>query len=414
MNAVLHVHLHGGLAGRLVQDGNGQVSFAYDAAWLAAPGASALSHSLPLKAEPFSRSECEAFFAGLLPEQGQRDQVARALGVSAGNVFSLLREIGRECSGAVSLVPEGEPSPVDGNPYVEIGTRELAAAFSALPARPLLAGDREVRLSLAGVQAKLVVRIADGVIFLPRHGALSTHILKPTSPLYPDIVQNEAFCMRLAAASGLNVARVSVGKAEGTEYLSIERYDRFSSPAGLGRRHQEDFCQALNRLPDRKYQVEGGPTLKQSFGLMRDVSSAAVLDLHALLDAVIFNCLIGNNDAHGKNFSILYAQGDDGATLARLAPLYDLICTVKYEGLSKDMAMKLGGESDSGRLAPRHFDAFATEAGLAKPQVRARVVSLSNRVLGEIDNVLADLPGAVSVAAVVRPRCERMRLLFNK
>jgi serine/threonine-protein kinase HipA len=414
MNSVLNVQLHGRLAGRLVQDANGQVSFAYDASWLTAPGASALSHSMPLRPEPFHRSECEAFFAGLLPEQGQREQVSRLLGVSPGNFFSLLREIGRECSGAVSLVPEGEPASTGGKPYEEINEQELAAAFSRLPVRPLLAGDREVRLSLAGVQAKLVVRIADGVISLPRHGALSTHILKPISPTYPDIVQNEAFCMRLAAASGLNVAKVEVGKAVGIEYLSVERYDRFLGPDGLERKHQEDFCQALNRRPDQKYQAEEGPTLKQCFGLMRDASSVAVLDLQALLDAVIFNCLIGNNDAHGKNFSILYTQAADGSTLARLAPLYDLICTVKYDGLSKKMAMKLGGESDSERLTSRHFDAFAGEVLLAKPLVRARVVSLSNQVLGEIDNVLAALPGAASVAEVVRRRCERMRLLFNK
>jgi serine/threonine-protein kinase HipA len=109
---------------------------------------------------------------------------------------------------------------------------------------------------------------------------------------------------------GLPVAKTEIRRVEDVEYLLVERYDRThrQGPEGaaLERLHQEDFCQALGIVSENKYQKEGGPSLKQCFALLREVSSAPVLDLARLLDAVIFNFLVGNNDAHGKNFSLLY------------------------------------------------------------------------------------------------------------
>ena len=123
-------------------------------------------------------------------------------------------------------------------------------------------------------------------------------------------------------------AKVEVGNAEGIDYLLVERYDRTLDSLGgqphLKREHQEDFCQALGIVSENKYQNEGGPSLKQCFELLRDTSSAPVIDLQSLLDAVIFNYLTGNHDAHGKNFSLLYR---DESSSIRLAPFYDLLST---------------------------------------------------------------------------------------
>src|SRR5213079_719922 len=138
---------------------------------------------------------------------------------------------------------------------------------------------------------------------------------------------NEALCMKLAAAAGLPAAAVETRNVEGVDYLLVERYDRIHrlAPGGetlLERLHQEDFCQAQGIVPEHKYQKEGGPSLKACFALLRDVSSAPVIDLGRLLDAVIFSYLVGNNDAHGKNFSLLYRGiGTDNLQI-RLAPLY--------------------------------------------------------------------------------------------
>ncbi|MEY4776742.1 MAG: hypothetical protein RL759_1255 [Verrucomicrobiota bacterium] len=404
MKGVLDVYLCRRLAGRLTQDEHGLTTFVYDAGWLAAPDAVPLSHSMPLRSEVFGRNECGAFFAGVLPESGKRSLIARNLGVSANNDYALLERIGGDCAGAITFIESGKPLPPEKGEYRLVRDAELEKFLLGLPVRPLMAGEAGVRLSLAGVQDKLAVRIMDGKVYLPLDGSPSSHILKPAIKEYPDVVQNEAFCMRLARAVGLNVANVEVGRAGEVDYLCVERYDRSVGPAGLLREHQEDFCQALNVSPDNKYQAEGGPSLKDCFSLLREASSSPVRDLQAMLDAVVFNCLIGNDDAHGKNFSLLYGRDATGRRTVSLAPLYDLISTAQYENLSKAMAMKLGGESDSQKLSQVHFAKFAEDVGLTKPIVRTRVAELASATAKAIDGVSKDLPGAKEIALAVSER----------
>ena len=404
MKGVLDVYLGRRLAGRLTQDEHGLTTFGYDAGWLAAPDAVPLSHSMLLRSGVFGRNECGAFFAGVLPESGKRSLVARNLGVSANNDYALLERIGGDCAGAVTFIESGRSLPPEKGDYRLVDEGELEQLLFGLPGRPLMAGEAGVRLSLAGVQDKLAVRIMDGRVYLPLDGSPSSHILKPAIKEYPDVVQNEAFCMRLARAVGLNVAHVEIGRAGAVDYLCVERYDRSVGPAGLLREHQEDFCQALNVSPDNKYQAEGGPSLKDCFGLLREASSSPVRDLQAMLDAVIFNCLIGNDDAHGKNFSLLYGRDATGRRTVGLAPLYDLISTARYENLSKAMAMKLGGESDSQKLSQVHFAKFAEDVGLTKPIVRTRVAELASATAKAIDGVSKELPETKEIALAVSER----------
>ena len=155
-----------------------------------------------------------------------------------------------------------------------------------------------------------------------------------------------------------------------------------------------------------KYQKEGGPSLKQCFELVRGVSSAPVVDLTRLLDFVIYNYLIGNNDAHGKNFSLLYHDAGTANQQIRLAPLYDAISTVYYPELSNDMAMKLGDEYQPERVGPRDFEKLAGQAGLAKPLVRRRVPELAHTVLDATARVHINRDVAQKVAALIRGRCE--------
>ena len=173
--------------------------------------------------------------------------------------------------------------------------------------------------------------------------------------------------------------------------MLVERYDRILKGITIGnqyleRIHQEDFCQALGIESEKKYQAEGGPSLGQSFSLLRDLSSAPVIDLQQFLDIIIYNFLIGNNDAHGKNFSILYGQGTilTGKS-KRLAPFYDILSTAYYPELSKTMAMKIGGEYLSEKIKPIHFEKMAEEAGLAKPMVKRRVVEITKKLLSHLD-----------------------------
>ena len=418
MARTLDVYLHSHLAGQLIQDDGGQMGFKYVEDWLNTPSATPLSQSLPLRKERFSRRECRGFFAGILPEESKREIIAANLGISARNDYAMLEQIGGECAGAVTFIPPGQRLPEPNYGYREISSHDLAGILRELPKRPLLAGDEGIRLSLAGAQDKVALRIEGDEISLPLGGAPSTHILKPSVERFAGVVFNEALCMNLAAAAGLPTAQVEVRSVEGIDYLLVKRYDRAHRQVQGGkpvleRLHQEDFCQAQGIVPEMKYQKEGGPSLKQCFGLLRDVSSAPVIDLARLLDAVIFNYLAGNNDAHGKNFSLLYRGAGREEQEIRLAPLYDIVSTAYYPEISRNMAMKIGGEYVPEKVTPKDFERLAEEAGLAKPIVRRRVPELAGIVLSSLTK--AQIPGPVgqAVAALIRERCENVKSSFK-
>jgi serine/threonine-protein kinase HipA len=411
---ILDVYLLGETVGTLEQDEHGSMRFTYSPEWLVQTGAIPLSHSMPLREEGFGRNESRGFFAGILPEQRQREVIAKNLGVSAGNDFALLDRIGGECAGAVTFLRRGQEPLEQKEEYRTLSAGELAEILRALPRRPLMAGDEGVRLSLAGAQEKLAIHRSPQGISIPLGGAPSTHILKPAIERFEGLVHNEAFCMRLARVIGLTVAPVEVGNIEGIDYLLVERYDRHwksdGEPMGqkLKRIHQEDFCQALRIVPERKYQNEGGPSLKESFALLRECSSSPVLDLNALLDAVIFNALIGNHDAHGKNFSLIYSGGK-----TRMAPLYDLLCTTFYPELSTKMAMKVGGEYDSRKLTGANWERMAEESGLNKLMVKRRVLEMAEQIRQKLPDGTIAHPTAEGVSKIIQKSCESASKRFR-
>ena len=418
MARTLDVYLHNDLVGHLVQDDGGGMVFDYVESWLNKPGATPLAQSLPLRAKRFKRNECRGFFAGILPEGATREIIARNLGISAPNDYAMLERIGGECAGAVTFIPAGQTLPERNYSYRKLSAQQLAAILKELPKRPLLAGEEGIRLSLAGAQDKVAVRIENGEVCLPLGGAPSTHILKPAVERFEGVVFNEALCMKLAAEAGLPAASVETMNVSGIDCLLVERYDRIHKQGPdaepvLERLHQEDFCQAQGMVPEHKYQKEGGPSLKQCFRLLREVSSAPVIDLARLLEAVIYNYLIGNNDAHGKNFSLLYRGVGTANLEIRLAPLYDVVNTLYYPELSRDMAMKIGGEYSSAKVTARNFEQLAEEAGLGKPLVRGRVAEMAERVIAGLTKVQIAHPVAERVAGLIRQRSEKVRDSFR-
>jgi len=406
----------GKVVGTLTQDDGGELGFAYGADWLGSDDAPALSISLPKRTEPFSRRECRPFFGGLLPEETQRRAAAQVLGISAGNDFALLDRLGGDVAGALQFLHAGEQPQGAMGPWQAqaLDDEELLRVMDALPIRPLLAGEEGLRLSLAGAQAKVPVVLAGGRVALPQPGQPTTHILKPAIPRFEDTTENEAFAMRLAAVAGLEVAAAEprvLRTPDGAirTYLLVERYDREIAPTGIVRRlHQEDFCQALGVPVERKYQSEGGPSLEDGFALLRRVSARPAADVMKLLDATIFNVVVGNADAHGKNFSILYA--DSGS---RLAPLYDLLSTVLYPELSPRFAMKIGKQARLEDLNAESWSDFANKAGLGLPLVRRRVGELASGITEATTATLEGLAGIglhtealERLAALVRSRSE--------
>jgi len=404
----LTVYLHSEPVGTLEQDASGLLRFTYMPAWLARSDAHPLSRMLPLTPDTYEHNSVRPFFAGILPEEGPRQTICQILGISAGNDFAMLERIGGECAGAVSLFPEGQkPLPV-GNRKRVLDQEDLISIIQALPHRPLMAGDEGIRLSLAGAQHKLPVVIEGEAISLPLGNTPSTHIIKPEPERFPGLVANEAFCMELAQRVGLNTAETTTRLIGETPCIVVTRYDRTTTPTGVVRLHQEDFCQALGHPPERKYQQEGGPTVKACAELLREWSTIPVLDILAFIDALVFNLLIGNADAHGKNVSMIYAGGT-----RHLAPLYDLVSTIAWPELSTRLAMKIGHGKNINDINPAHFKRMAEACGFGWPMVRERIRALATRTLHAIDTIQIPLPenaaGLSSISASTRSRCHKLQ-----
>ena len=417
--AALDVFLEGQLVGHLSQD-DGQLSFRYAGDYLGNPHPLPLSRHLPILAdqEPttFGDQASRAFFENLLPEGEVRNQVARRLGFSRENTFALLAALGGDCAGAVSLSPPGQ-RPRRAGHYRPIGEADLARELDQLPSHPFLADEEGVRLSLAGAQNKLPVHFDGQTFSIPAGNAPSTHIIKTPIPALENTIVNEAFCMTLAARVGLNTPPVEVIELDGRLFFLIERFDRTKGPYGtIIRLHQEDFCQALGVPPAEKYEKEGGPGFAACFSLLREWSSEPLPDVAALLQWALFNFLIGNADAHGKNISFLYADGQ-----VRLAPFYDLISTAVYERqVNNKFAMKLGGEKDPRYLLAQHLKRFAEEAEIGLRVVKMELLSLTHAVGREVaalaDEYRKRFGGPVIVGRLVdvlQKRSEKARFLLR-
>lgn len=350
-------------------------------------GTPLLSLSLPLSERRYTQGVVRPFLDGLLPEGESRKSIARDVGVRADDTYRLIRELGRDCAGAVVIQPADESAP----PTPTTATAEalddddVATLVSNLRSAPLGAGGR-VRISLAGVQEKLLLtRMPDGAWGRPVDGTPSTHILKPEIAAYPKTVENEAFCMRVAKNLGLEVAEVETTEIAKRKLIVVERFDRNVSPDGAVERiHQEDFCQATRVPPETKYEEDGGPSLQRVAGILQSV--AAPDSVERLLQAVTLNVLIGNGDAHAKNFSLLHHAS--GALT--LTPLYDVMCTLHYG--DNRLAMYVDTVQRTDRVTAERIANEAAHWGIS----RERAVSM-------ITDILDRAPAAMSAARKQTP-----------
>lgn len=356
--------------------------FAYDDAWLGHPDAHPISPSIPLVRGDQSSDAVHAFFENLLPEGHVRQflQTSR----HATTVFGLLRSVGGDTASGLTILPAGEfPAPPR---YRAMTWADIAARLQQTGVPALVAENVEgTRISLAGAQDKLLLTVLpDGSPAVPEGAAPSTHILKPDIRGLGGVwasALNETLVMQLAAQLGLGVAHAAYQPE--TRACLIQRYDRVpDGQGGLRRLHQLDLCQLAGKPSTVKYESDGGPTLADCRKLLA-MTGAGGADVKRFLQWILFNLLVGNNDSHAKNLSMLL----DGDGKYVLAPFYDLMCTAIYPGLSPRFAFAIGGEDKPGAIGKVQLDAMARELGF-----NARyVATVAQSLVGALPDVLAQV-----------------------
>ncbi|OGT96034.1 MAG: hypothetical protein A2X80_12380 [Geobacteraceae bacterium GWB2_52_12] len=338
-----------------------------------------VSLSLPVREEPYLADEAQPYFANLLPEGDTRNLIEAKLGVPRGDDFALLRVIGGDCAGAITLFLEEQTPFLDAS-YNELSNESLITLIKELPKNPLGVGRSEkIRLSLPGAQNKTTLYRKDGVYYEPENGAPSSHILKIPITQHNgivDTVHNETFVMMLAKEVGLNVPDVEMVMIGEIPVFVIERYDRFiDDEMKFKRVLQEDFCQLFGFDPCVKYQRQGGPSLERCVEKIREHSVDITADLDQFLKWVAFNVVIGNADAHAKNLSMKWSKAG-----IRLAPFYDILSTSVYgDSHDKDFAMSIGRQFHTEKLTKDDWKTMAEYLDINLKLVRrANALLLSN------------------------------------
>lgn len=357
--------------------------FAYAEQYLGSKSTSIpLSASLPLAPGRYPGSRALPFFEGLLPEGDIRQLVARQFHASPRDPAQLIRILGRDCAGDVMVVEADDPvQPPSHGKYLRLprGLEDIALN----PSQEVAELRAEYRLSLAGAQEKIAL-YHDGREplekgwYVPLDGSPSSHIVKPqVSERFPLLALNEYLCVKAASLMGIEAAKVSLLYPE-NPLLVVERFDRVASEEKtneglrlLERVHQEDVCQALGRCSDEKYEGSSSVHVSEIVKLLTAFAERpadALRDLHRLM---LYNYVIGNCDAHLKNYSLIWS----GPTSVLLAPAYDLVSTAVYDGrfgakLDRSMGLRLGKHLNVDKVGSSDLDLLAQE--LRQPPKAAR------------------------------------------
>lgn len=348
-----------------------------------------VSVAMPVSAQPYGHKIAWPYFDGLLPEGDARRMLAFDFGIAVDDTFGLLAELGRDCAGAlviqpVTAPPPREPTEADG---ATLSEEDVARRLDQLRTMPL-GVDGRVRVSLAGWQGKLLLsKRADGTWALPAEGRPSTHILKPGGAL-PQMVENEAFSLAVARQVGMSAAQASVAEFSGRRVLVVERFDRERSVDGqIERVHQEDFCQALSKPTERKYEENGGPAFERVASTLRRWRAPSG-DLERLLQVAVVSVVLGNADLHGKNIALLHNK-TGGITLA---PLYDPMSTRIYPSVSRTMGMFVNGVGDIDAVGVGDLVAEGTKCGLGQQRAREVVLQMVERFRAAVSQAVDEVP----------------------
>ena len=385
-------------------------SFAYEPEWLAQPFRRPISLSMPLRgpAAPYRGPVVANFFDNLLPDSSLvRTQLQRRLGTDSKEPLALLEHLGKDCLGALQLLPFGvegeEPKRIEGE---EIQETEIADVLRQLPQFPMgVGGDSHLRLSLAGNHEKTALLRHDGRWLKPRGATPTTHIFKLPIGVteegfdLSESVANEWLCHRILQGFGLHVASAEMMTFEDQRCLVVTRFDRLlrASGEGLLRLPHEDFCQATGTPPAFKYEVDGGPGVKKCLALLAGAKDPAK-DKENFFKTQLLFWILCAIDGHAKNFSLAILP------LGRfeMAPLYDVLSAYPILGQGKGklarqhttMAMAVWGKNRHYhwlRIAKRHWIKTAADCGIIEgEQLIETVVSQAESVISNVAKELDD------------------------
>ena len=406
----LLVLLNGQVVGTLQRDrGHIEPSFAYTSDYVR-EGTVALSTRLPIQSAVFPPSRVMPFLLGLIPENAAvRERWARRLQVSPDDAFGMLATMGWDCPGAVQFCrpQEMERLAERSGEFVSIDTLAIADRIRSFDRQAAAWTMPEEHWSLGGQQEKFALARIDGN-WLEAHGsAATTHIIKPgiASLMHQALVEH--LTMRAAAMVSIEVASTEYLQFDDDTWaLVVERFDRFiDADRTIHRIHQEDFCQAIGRTPDHKYEERSGPTAGDMAKVIQRESSDLISDRFALADFMIINLIAGAPDGHSKNIALLRMRG--GATVA---PLFDLATGLAYDSdvVDRKAALAIGGERWASRVYAKQWDKAAATLSIDPDAMRHRVADLAQRFPEAFESAITEANGVAGVDDIAERTIPRL------
>jgi len=395
----LNVWMNGELVGVWSRTRTGGHRLTYEETWLHSPRRRSLSLSLPIgPSREITGAAVSSYFENLLPENDNiRRRLSARFRTRNTEAFELLTAIGRDCVGAVQLLPP-EMTPegydrVDGVPVNDAEVERLLRSVTAEPLPGMNEDSEEFRISIAGAQEKTALLSKQGKWFRPRGATPTTHILKLPLGLVggglqldmSESIENEWLCAQILRELGFAVAKTEMAVFGAQKVLVVERFDRqWMDERWIARLPQEDFCQALAVPPDRKYESDGGPGIEDALKLLSG-SASPNADREQFLLAQLAFWLLAATDGHAKNFSVFLNAGDT----YRLTPLYDVLSAWPIIGQGANslspqkarLAMGLRARNMHYRLSEiraRHYRELAEKSGV--PAVWDKMRELINNV----------------------------------
>jgi serine/threonine-protein kinase HipA len=371
---------------------NGSLSFVYDDEYANARNALRISVSMPLQeGVVYGQKAVLPWLSGLLPDNvAVLVRWANHFGVSANSPFALLAHMGKDCAGAVQFCAEVEVDGVLGRNGTlrPVSDAEIAQRLQLLHVIPSEWATERERWSLAGAQSKFALTSVDGEWFEASGAAATTHIIKPGISDYPSQALNEHICLSAARLLGIDAAETDYRLFESEPALVVTRFDRTPSRERL---HQEDLCQALSVMPNKKYQDDGGPGIAKICDLLNAESDEQ--SVFRFLETVAFNCLMGAPDAHAKNYSIFLTPAG-----AHLTPQYDIASGLPYQprnprapGFTRS-AMAVNGQWRFADVTDDDWAAVATRARIDSGRLVDRVHVMATQLSDAVATVVGATP----------------------